>query len=40
MPELLAWAEGGVRGEIAVVVSGAQAPAAGKPEDHVGRCSS
>ena len=37
VPELLAWAQDGVRGEIAVVVSGAQAPAAGKPEDHVGQ---
>lgn len=33
--ELLAWAENGVRGEIAVVVAGAEAAPLAAPEDHV-----
>ena len=33
--ELLAWAEAGVRGEVAVVIAGAEPPAAAQAEDHV-----
>lgn len=35
--ELLEWAEAGVRGEIAVVIAGAEPPAAQQPTDHVDR---